>query len=115
MEAVTRNRAIAASELGLAPEQLVTCHQVHGTKIVTAERPWRRENNPHADGTVTNVPGIALGVLALVVAFGSIKGAVSGALIGAIMARDAEDRPGCSAAPLNLSIQPGAPMISGHP
>jgi len=64
MEAVTRNRAIAASELGLAPEQLVTCHQVHGTEIVTVDRPWRRENNPHADGTVTNVPGIALGVLA---------------------------------------------------
>jgi len=64
LEAVTRNRAIAASELGLAPEQLVTCHQVHGTEIVIVERPWRREDNPHADGTVTNIPGIALGVLA---------------------------------------------------
>ena len=64
LEAVARNRAIAASELGLAPERLVTCHQVHGTDIVTVERPWRREDNPHADGTVTKVPGIALGVLA---------------------------------------------------
>lgn len=64
LQAVARNRAIAASELGLAPERLVTCHQVHGTDIVTVERPWRREDNPHADGTVTKVPGIALGVLA---------------------------------------------------
>jgi hypothetical protein len=64
LEAVARNRAIAASELGLSPERLVTCHQVHGTEIVTVERPWRREDNPHADGTVTKVPGIALGVLA---------------------------------------------------
>jgi polyphenol oxidase len=61
---VARNRAIAASQLGLAPDRLVTCHQVHGTDIVTVERPWRREDNPHADGTVTKVPGIALGVLA---------------------------------------------------
>lgn len=61
---VARNRAIAASQLGLASDRLVTCHQVHGTDIVTVERPWRREDNPHADGTVTKVPGIALGVLA---------------------------------------------------
>ena len=61
---VARNRAIAAAQLGLAPERLVTCHQVHGTGVVTVERPWRREDNPRADGTVTKVPGIALGVLA---------------------------------------------------
>ena len=64
LNAVARNRAIAAAEFDLAPEQLVTCHQVHGTDIVTVKRPWRREDNPHADGTVTKVPGIALGVLA---------------------------------------------------
>jgi len=64
LKAVARNRAIAAAELGLAADRLVTCHQVHGTDIVRVERPWRREDNPHADGTVTKVPGIALGVLA---------------------------------------------------
>jgi polyphenol oxidase len=31
---------------------------------VTVERPWRREEAPRADGLVTAVPGIALGVLA---------------------------------------------------
>jgi YfiH family protein len=64
LDAVARNRAIAAAQLGLAPERLVSCHQVHGTDVVTVERAWRREDNPRADGTVTKVPGIALGVLA---------------------------------------------------
>jgi YfiH family protein len=64
LDAVARNRAIAAAQLGLAPERLVSCHQIHGTDVVTVERAWRREDNPRADGTVTKVPGIALGVLA---------------------------------------------------
>jgi hypothetical protein len=63
-EDVARNRAIAAAQLDLAAERLVSCHQIHGTEVVTVERPWRREDNPRADGTVTKVPGIALGVLA---------------------------------------------------
>ena len=61
---VARNRAIAAAQLDLTAERLVSCHQIHGTEVVTVERPWRREDNPRADGTVTKVPGIALGVLA---------------------------------------------------
>jgi polyphenol oxidase len=62
--AVAQNRAIAASRLGVAADRLVSCHQVHGTAVVTVERAWRREDNPPADGMVTRVPGIALGVLA---------------------------------------------------
>jgi polyphenol oxidase len=62
--AVAENRAIAAAQLGVAADRLVSCHQVHGTTIVNVERPWRREDNPRADGMVTRVPGIALGVLA---------------------------------------------------
>lgn len=61
---VERNRAIAASHLGLSADRLVSCHQVHGTATITVERPWRREDNPRADGMVTAMPGIALGVLA---------------------------------------------------
>src|SRR5258708_7443977 len=61
---VQENRRIAAAQLGLAPECLVSCHQVHGTATITVERPWRRAENPRADGMVTAVPGIALGVLA---------------------------------------------------
>lgn len=63
-ERVEQNRAIAAAQLHLAADRLVTCHQIHGTAIVTVERPWRRGANPRADGMVTAVPGIALGVLA---------------------------------------------------
>ncbi len=63
-EKVEQNRAIAAAQLDLAADRLVTCHQIHGTAIVTVERPWRRAANPPADGMVSAMPGIALGVLA---------------------------------------------------
>src|SRR5712691_6854223 len=61
---VGQNRAIAAAQLALPVERLVTCHQVHGTATITVERPWRRAHNPSADAMVTAMPGIALGVLA---------------------------------------------------
>lgn len=61
---VARNRAIAADWLGLPPDRLISCHQVHGTAVVTVERPWDRGQNPRADAMVTRVPGIALGILA---------------------------------------------------
>jgi polyphenol oxidase len=61
---VEQNRAIAAAELALPAERLVTCHQVHGTRAITVERPWRHAANPRADAMVSAVPGIALGVLA---------------------------------------------------
>src|SRR6266700_7963179 len=61
---VEENRAIAAAQLALPVERLVTCHQVHGTATITVERLWCRTENPRADGLVTAVPGIALGVLA---------------------------------------------------
>ena len=61
---VACNRAIATARLGLAPERLVTCHQIHGIDVVTVERPWGYADSPRADGLVTGTPGIALGVLA---------------------------------------------------
>jgi hypothetical protein len=63
-EAVTRNRAIAAAGLDVAPDRLVTCHQIHGTDVITVEAPWRYEASPRADAMVTKTPGIAIGVLA---------------------------------------------------
>src|SRR5437879_1571997 len=62
-EKVEQNRRIAAAHFDLAPERLVTCHQIHGTATIAVERPWPRTANPRADGMVTAVPGIALGVL----------------------------------------------------
>jgi polyphenol oxidase len=63
-ERVARNREIAMDRLGLPADRLVTCRQIHSVGVVAVDRPWRREDAPRADGLVTAVPGIALGVLA---------------------------------------------------
>ncbi|HEX3521718.1 MAG TPA: peptidoglycan editing factor PgeF [Stellaceae bacterium] len=62
-ETVARNRAIATERLGLPPDRLVTCYQVHSTTVVTVEKPWPPDAAPRADGLVAGVSGIALGIL----------------------------------------------------
>src|SRR5258708_19759408 len=61
---VAHNRATAAAQLGVAPQSLVTCHQIHGVEVVTVNRPWDYAEAPRADAMVTRTPGIGLGVLA---------------------------------------------------
>jgi polyphenol oxidase len=61
---VAANRAIAMARLGQTADRLVTVRQIHSARVVVVERPWRREESPTADGLVTAVPRIALGVLA---------------------------------------------------
>jgi polyphenol oxidase len=61
---VERNRALAMRRLGLNADRLATCRQVHGTDAVAVAAPWPREAAPRADAMATDVPGIALGVLA---------------------------------------------------
>jgi len=61
---VVANREIAMARLGLPADRLVTVRQIHSATVVTVEQPWRRGDVPRADGLVTAVPGIALGVLA---------------------------------------------------
>lgn len=61
-EAVTENRARMAEQLAVAPDALVSLHQIHSAEIVTVERPWARNARPRADGMVTQTPGLALGV-----------------------------------------------------
>ena len=63
-ERVARNRAIAMNRLGLPADRLATVRQIHSAMVVTVDRPWRRDEAPRADGLVTAVSGIALGVLA---------------------------------------------------
>jgi polyphenol oxidase len=63
-EQIARNRAIAMDRLGLGADRLVTCRQIHSAAVVTVARPWRRQDAPRADGLVTAVTGVALGVLA---------------------------------------------------
>jgi YfiH family protein len=60
---VAANREVAMALLGVPADRLVTLRQVHSSTVITVERPWRREETPAADGLVTAVPGIALGVL----------------------------------------------------
>lgn len=60
-EAVAMNRARVAEALGVAPTALVGVHQVHSADVVTVKGPIGEA--ARADGMVTTVPGLALGVL----------------------------------------------------
>ncbi|MEZ5773811.1 MAG: peptidoglycan editing factor PgeF [Hyphomicrobiaceae bacterium] len=60
---VATNRARVAAHLGgRGPDHLVTPWQVHSAIAVVAEGPWQGER-PKADGIVTRVRGLAVGVL----------------------------------------------------
>ena len=58
VETVARNRAIATERLGLSPDRLVTCYQVHSATVATVEKPWQHNAAPRADGLVAGVPGV---------------------------------------------------------
>ncbi len=60
-EAVDINRARAAAALGVAPERLITLHQVHSAEAVTVTGPLPLR--PRADAMATATPGLALAVL----------------------------------------------------
>ncbi|GGG34234.1 peptidoglycan editing factor PgeF [Chelatococcus composti] len=60
--AVHENRRRMAARLGLPPERLLGLHQVHSPDVVTVETPWPADARPRADGCVTRVPGIGLGI-----------------------------------------------------
>jgi YfiH family protein len=61
-ERVLENRARMAAMLGVAPERFITAYQIHSPEVVVAEEPWTPETRPQADGIVTRVPGLAVGV-----------------------------------------------------
>jgi YfiH family protein len=68
---VLENRRRVAQALG-SNSELVTLGQVHGTRAITVMKPWPIGKNaqddpkliPLGDAMATNVPGIALGILA---------------------------------------------------
>jgi YfiH family protein len=60
---VTENRNRVLSNLGIENGFLLTCHQTHSPNVLTIEKPWPYKNSPRADGMVTNVPGLVLGIL----------------------------------------------------
>jgi YfiH family protein len=59
---VVENRARMAAALGVPPERLLTCYQVHSPKAVVAVEPWGADARPRADAIVTTVAGLAIGV-----------------------------------------------------
>jgi polyphenol oxidase len=63
IELVTRNRSIVARALNVAPENLVSAHQVHSADVVHVTQSWSIAERPKVDGMVTATKGIAIGVL----------------------------------------------------
>ena len=61
-EAVTLNRARVAAALDVAPERLLSLHQIHSTDVVVAG-PEGWAERPRADAAASATPGIALGIL----------------------------------------------------
>ncbi|MBT8154919.1 peptidoglycan editing factor PgeF [Epibacterium ulvae] len=62
-EAVTLNRARVAEAMGASEDALIGIHQVHSPTVTTIVEPQSGEDRPRADGMVTNVPGLVLGIL----------------------------------------------------
>lgn len=59
---VAENRTRMASALEVKPDHLLTAYQIHSAQVVVAEAPWAPTARPRADGIVTRVPGIAIGI-----------------------------------------------------
>jgi len=60
---VRRNRIIVAQALAVDEPRLVTVHQHHSSDAVAVTEPWPMDARPMADAMVTDVAGLALGVL----------------------------------------------------
>ncbi len=61
-EAVRINRSRVAEAMGVAPERLLSLHQVHSDRVLTVDAPLAAPR-PRADAMVSATPGLALGVL----------------------------------------------------
>jgi polyphenol oxidase len=59
---VAENRARMAAALGVEPDHLLTAYQIHSPDVVIAETPWTADARPRADGIVTRLPALAIGV-----------------------------------------------------
>ncbi len=62
-EHVVENRRCVLTALGASESSLLTCYQVHGAAVVTVERAWETGQAPQADGMVTTLKDMALGIL----------------------------------------------------
>ncbi len=60
---VRQNRDRIAAALGVEPDHLLGCKQVHGRGVITVSTPWPYAAGPPADAMVTATPGLALGII----------------------------------------------------
>jgi polyphenol oxidase len=61
---VAENRRRMAEQLAVAPDHLLSVHQIHSPDAVVASRPWENGSRPRADALVTRTEGLAIGVTA---------------------------------------------------
>lgn len=59
--AVAQNRARIAAALEVAPDRLLSAHQVHSALAAVVDAPWSGPR-PHVDAVVTKTSGLAVGV-----------------------------------------------------
>lgn len=59
---VAENRRRMAEAVGVQPSHLLVPYQVHSPEVVLVRAPWTSDGRPRADGLVTDVRGLALGV-----------------------------------------------------
>ena len=62
-EKVAANRAIVAGQMGVEASHLVTVWQWHSADVKVVREPWDPLHPPKADAMVSDLPGLALGVL----------------------------------------------------
>ncbi len=62
-DAVLENRVRAARAIGAEPASLLGLTQVHGAEVVVVAAPWAPGAGPRADAAVTDIPGLALGIV----------------------------------------------------
>lgn len=63
VENITKNRALAMQALGAQEGMLCTLAQVHSARVVQVDEAKHHHPAPEADGMVTNMPGVVLGIL----------------------------------------------------
>jgi YfiH family protein len=60
-DSVAQNRAFVCRTLGAST--LLTPYQTHSAKAIVVDTPWPEQKPPEADAIVTNLPGVAIGIL----------------------------------------------------
>ena len=60
---VIKNYQTIGEYIGIEPGNILTLHQTHSSQCIKVDEPWLLSERPKADAMVTDVPGLALGIL----------------------------------------------------